>query len=883
MTAALVRILCALVLAVPVAGATLPTGPPPGWVDEAEPDVSVWQDADGSPTEFLLYDSQVRVGETDLQGWVHFALRLTGPAAVESNSQIEIGFDPTYQRVALHRLRVIRDGQVRDLLGPGEYDVLEQGSPGTPLIYDERRTLVVVPRDLRPGDVLEYAYTRDGKNPVFGEHFSTTEYLGFNFPVRHLRFRLVWDRPGVPVYRLIGPAEGLPGTETLPGISGNVYVWDRREAAALDPDDWTPLWWADYPQIGVTDCADWDEVRAWGRDLFAVGGRDAPSVLALADSLAGLAEDPVDRVDRALRFVQDEIRYVGIEVGVNSHLPRPPDRVLANRYGDCKDKSLLLVALLDRMGIEAAPALVATWADRGILERQPGVNLFDHVIVHLDLSGKGIWVDPTRSYQRGSVRDRADFAFGAALVLDDRSGGLTEVPTRGSEDPLTTVVVEFRLGGYAEPVPMEVVTVYRGSRADEAREWFASLSPNRLTEENREYYSALYPDIEATGDTSIEDDEAANLLTVRETYSIPGFWTYDEEEKGWVASFEALELYSAFPDIPMGLREAPLHVTHPSSMHYEIQVYSDSGWQIEPESETWTTPAADLSFTADADDTTLHLAWDYRSRADHVEPRESVDHLATLENAQDHLVYSIIDDELGPTVVATRALTGLGTPQGLRMAVLLGILATVLLGIVAIVVYRSRLRWPHDPSVAPPPPGASRGRGGWVLPFGVWALLLLPACGWLLTALWRRIAGPVPVFDDEDLTVLWRPWLAVCFAVAMATAAWGLVTLIAFLRERRSFPVLWMGSAVLGIGLALAAPYSVVPVRSSLGASAIVALLGAALLVAGIAYLGRSERVRRTFRHPIPVPPPPPAQSAPPPPSPTMASTASSTGSRPDA
>ncbi|MFX8207373.1 transglutaminase domain-containing protein, partial [Acinetobacter baumannii] len=81
--------------------------------------------------------------------------------------------------------------------------------------------------------------------------------------------------------------------------------------------------------------------------------------------------DPEARLLAALRFVQREVRYLGIEMGANSHAPHPPETVLPRRYGDCKDKTLLTLTLLGRLGIPASPALVHTTERQAAAERLP--------------------------------------------------------------------------------------------------------------------------------------------------------------------------------------------------------------------------------------------------------------------------------------------------------------------------------------------------------------------------------------------------------------------------------------------------------------------------------------------------------------------------------
>ena len=65
-----------------------------------------------------------------------------------------------------------------------------------------------------------------------------------------------------------------------------------------------------------------------------------------------------ERVVAALEFVQSEIRYFSVSLGENSHRPASPDIVLKRRYGDCKDKSLLLMTLLDELKIPSKVVLL---------------------------------------------------------------------------------------------------------------------------------------------------------------------------------------------------------------------------------------------------------------------------------------------------------------------------------------------------------------------------------------------------------------------------------------------------------------------------------------------------------------------------------------------
>src|SRR5262249_48297002 len=118
-----------------------------------------------------------------------------------------------------------------------------------------------------------------------------------------------------------------------------------------------PLTPADYQPsrlLELSEFTSWDEVAVWANALFQYDGGLDDDLRAV---VAKLRAQPTteQRVVAALEFVQSEIRYFSVALGESSHRPTPPPQVLKRRYGDCKDKSLLLMALLKELGIDSNP------------------------------------------------------------------------------------------------------------------------------------------------------------------------------------------------------------------------------------------------------------------------------------------------------------------------------------------------------------------------------------------------------------------------------------------------------------------------------------------------------------------------------------------------
>src|SRR5262249_9359676 len=126
---------------------------------------------------------------------------------------------------------------------------------------------------------------------------------------------------------------------------------------------------------------------------------------------------PAERLIAATRLVQDELRYLGMEMGASGFVPHPPATVWKQRFGDCKDKALLLTTVLAELGIAATPALVATDWRGAVRELLPSPYVFDHAIVRAELGASVYWIDATASYQRGGLGELTPPDYEAALLV----------------------------------------------------------------------------------------------------------------------------------------------------------------------------------------------------------------------------------------------------------------------------------------------------------------------------------------------------------------------------------------------------------------------------------------------------------------------------------
>lgn len=143
----------------------------------------------------------------------------------------------------------------------------------------------------------------------------------------------------------------------------------------------------------MTTFHSWQQVGDWYRSLAAPRAIPTPAIKAEADTLTAGITDPEQQARAIYNFVSTHIRYIGVDFGIGRFEPHAAATVLANQYGDCKDKDTLLESLLRAKGFTTAPALIGVGID--MIPDLPSPGLFNHVITTVTLPSGQIWLDTT--------------------------------------------------------------------------------------------------------------------------------------------------------------------------------------------------------------------------------------------------------------------------------------------------------------------------------------------------------------------------------------------------------------------------------------------------------------------------------------------------------
>lgn len=551
--------------------------PVPGFVEARDLPAEWPADAvgiDDPRWRYWLHDVQADRRDGRHARYAMHAYEPRAASLLSEAARFTIDFSPAFQQLHLHAVRVRRDGQWLDRLDPARISLARRESGFERDMADGVVSALIVMEDVRVGDVVQVAYTVFGSNPIMGGQVADANTFAWQNPVLDAYLRVLLDPDTVPaIQRENGAPEAL--VTTTP--EATEVVFHAHASPAMVHEGNYPAWFQPYPLARVSAQRDWADVVAWALPLYPPVDELPDDLLARIEAWRALP-DATARVQAAVRAVQDEVRYFGVEIGDSTHRPAPPGVTWARRYGDCKDKAYLLATLLGRMGIDAVPALVSLGEGRGIARHPPGAAVFDHVIVRVDLPDGPLWVDATLSQQGGDVRDEDASALGLALPVAPGSDALVPIAPPATHANGIATSERFVVGEGGTDVELTVRAVYTGHSADVARQSLASQRRSDLSRRYADYYRGRYGDLDVVAPLELEDDRKENRVVVTETYRLADPFRGSAALRAIDVEGETLLGITALPTTVD--RDGPLaFATVPATYRHEVEVEVPGAWR----------------------------------------------------------------------------------------------------------------------------------------------------------------------------------------------------------------------------------------------------------------------------------------------------------------
>jgi len=353
-------------------------------------------------------------------------------------------------------------------------------------VFTNRRVLRAPLPAIAPGSLVEQQEISRESSVFFGAGSVQRFYFGFSVPMHHAR--LVLEAP--TTFPLLYTAELLPHlkpvTEQRDGrlrLTFDVGPMDGFEHA----DPGLPSEVPAFSNITFSTGSSWQSVAEQYSQL--VDKQIAGDLTSIVAPLISGKKSREGKAAAILQYVSREVRYTGVEFGDAAVVPRSPSETLTRKYGDCKDKASLLVALFRAARIPAYIALLNAGSRQDVAPDRPGMGMFDHAIVYAPGS-PDIWIDATDEYARlGQLpvpdQDRL------ALIARSGTTALIKTPQSSAADNLLIEKREIRLSENG-PAYITEISQPHGSIESSYRRSYADKDSKHVSEELTRYVKSQY-------------------------------------------------------------------------------------------------------------------------------------------------------------------------------------------------------------------------------------------------------------------------------------------------------------------------------------------------------------------------------------------------------
>jgi tetratricopeptide (TPR) repeat protein len=402
------------------AGSAILYAPAPKWAEEADLQ-AILAAKPKSNNFFVVFDKQTKFEKGEQFYYVEIAMRAQSAEFLAEIGKVLRGYwQPDRGDLTIHRLEILRDGKLINALETGtKFEVIRQEQGLNDQMINGVLTAVAQIEGLRVGDIVRYSFTTSTTNSALQGRAETVMGLpAGDFETDYDRTRLIWPKTETVNHKIYGDKITSELVEkdgqmvlTLPGIAPKQpeYPTDAPNRFQINPN------------VMASQFGSWQEVSKVAVALYQPKGLIAPGSELAAEigKIRQAANDPMQQTALTVRFVQDKIRYLYNGLGFGNYNPQSPDETWKLRYGDCKAKTLLLLAMLHELGIEAQPVLVNLNDQDGVSTMLPGFQAFNHILVRAKVDGKTLWLDGTGSGTRlADMTDVPPHRYGLPLSAE---------------------------------------------------------------------------------------------------------------------------------------------------------------------------------------------------------------------------------------------------------------------------------------------------------------------------------------------------------------------------------------------------------------------------------------------------------------------------------
>jgi len=326
------------------------------------------------------------------------AVKITGKRGIQDFGEIVIPFSTEHQKLKiLYAYTVTPEGKV---LKPGKNAINTVYPPfvsEAPIYSDLKYRTISMP-GVRVGSIIKYAYVLKTVKPYMKNQFWETDYLQDEYPVREAVFKALIPKGKYFRFKTynMNEKESQPVRKDFGKFIE--LSWKVKNVPPIVKEPNMPPFEEVAKRVAITSLKSWQEVAKWYSDLSKEAVKPDRLVRETTLKVVKGKKTEEEKIRAIYNFVAQNIRYVGMEFGINGYKPHRASEILRNRYGDCKDHATLLIAMLKVIGVKGYPVLIPTLSRANMDPEMPMPTAFNHEIAAIKWKGKWFFMDTTSDF-----------------------------------------------------------------------------------------------------------------------------------------------------------------------------------------------------------------------------------------------------------------------------------------------------------------------------------------------------------------------------------------------------------------------------------------------------------------------------------------------------
>jgi tetratricopeptide (TPR) repeat protein/ketosteroid isomerase-like protein len=564
------------------------------------------EDMPGADAVILLNRSEHEVLDDGRSRFtVHHVAKLLHRRAIAAYGEVAIPFNAAAQNIGVNVAHtILPDGTVVEVDDDAIHDVTPPDTLAFNLYSDILWKVISFPA-LGEGAVIEYRVTVEDAHPAEGSK-AVWFWGSMTFQAEHptMASQYALRIPaGVPIKWKVYNARVQPDVSRSSDAAGGesaTYVWQYGQTSAYVEEPNGPALETTAPRLAFSSVPSWQELHDWYRGLVADRLTPDEAIVEEATRIAAGHSTQEERIRAIADAVAQDTRYVAIQLGQGAYQPHAAATVLERRYGDCKDKAALLIAMLRVIGVEAHPGLLAPAPDPDVDTDLPSLAPFRHMIVAIPSASGHTWVDPTEStlsFGRLPARNQG------RKVLLIQPGGVAwavtpfDAPERNRHDWQAHFILDET--GALEAT--ETVTA-TGKHAADLRAVYQPVSPPAEQQFLAQALSLSYPGV-ALREWWLSGTYDLNMpVVVRAMFDVPQYGQRTSET--WAVPIPGADFAPYASLAAAEVRRGPLVLGVPNVLTRQLTVVLPPGFAVAgvPPPITFTSPFAELDRAYQVDD-----------------------------------------------------------------------------------------------------------------------------------------------------------------------------------------------------------------------------------------------------------------------------------------